>query len=93
LRVLQHPHSRRITHKAVGSRFSGGNGVRRMLDGVVQDEAAFLFSEPARWRVRHRNGEEIVVRQEDWWTRSAESVARIHDRSEPGTTPHHNGYL
>ena len=67
--------------------------VRRLLDGVVQDEAAFLFSEPACWRVRHRSGEEIVVRNEDWWTRSSEMAAWIHGRAEPGTAAHHSGYL
>jgi len=67
--------------------------VRRLLDGTVQDEAAFVFSEPAHWRVRHRNGAEIVVRDEHWWTRSDRSAAWRHDRAEPGATPHHNGYL
>jgi hypothetical protein len=67
--------------------------VRRLLDGVVLDEAAFLFSAPALWRVRHRNGEEIVVRDEDWWSRSGRAAAWSHDRAEPGTTPHHHGYL
>jgi len=72
---------------------AASGAVRRLLDGVVQDEAAFLFAAPARWRVRHRNGEEIVVRDEDWWTRSGPMATWSHDRAEPGATPHHNGYL
>lgn len=67
--------------------------VRRLLDGTVQDEAVFVFSAPAHWRVRHRSGEEIVVRGEDWWTRSDRTAGWSHDRAEPGTTPHHNGHL
>ena len=72
---------------------AGSGMVRRILDGAVQDEAAFLFSAPAHWRVRHRNGEEIVVRDEEWWARPERTAAWDHDRAEPGTTPHHNGYL
>lgn len=67
--------------------------VRRLLDGVVQDEAAFVFSAPAHWRVRHRSGEEIVVRDGTWWTRSGRTGPWSHEEAEPGTTPHHNGYL
>jgi hypothetical protein len=68
-------------------------GVRRLRDGVVEDEAVFAYRGPARWRVRHRSGEEIVVDGEDWWTRAGEAAPWHHDRADPGETVHHNGDL
>lgn len=67
--------------------------VRRLRDGVVEDEAEFAYLGPARWRVRHRSGEEIVVDGEDWWTRGAETAPWHHDRADPGETVYHNGHL
>lgn len=67
--------------------------VRRLRDGLVEDEAEFAYLGPARWRVRHRSGEEIVVDGEDWWTRGAQTAPWLHDRADPGETPHHSGDL
>ena len=68
--------------------------VRRSRDGVVEDVAAFAYREPARWRVRHLSGQEIVVRGEQWWTRGSGDVGGwSHGITDPGTEVHHNGYL
>lgn len=67
--------------------------VRRLRDGVVEDEAAFAYLGPARWRVRHASGEEIVVDAEKWSTRTEPSAPWHHDRADPGETVHHNGHL
>jgi len=72
---------------------AAGGRVRRMLDGVVQDAAIFLYRAPARWRVRHQGGKELVVHGPDWWERESAAAAWRHDRAESGATVHHNGDL
>jgi hypothetical protein len=67
--------------------------LRRVLDGELQDVAVFLHLAPARWRVRHQDGKEIVVDGPDWWERESAAAAWRHDRAESGTTVHHNGAL
>jgi hypothetical protein len=59
----------------------------------VQDAAVFVHLGPARWRVRHRDGREIVVHGPDGWERESTSVAWRHHRAESGATVHHDGDL
>lgn len=78
---------RQVAPGAASGRF------RRTLGGVVQDDAVFLFLAPARWRVRHKSGHEIVVHGPGWWERESAAAGWRHDRVESGTTVHHNGDL
>jgi len=66
---------------------------RRLTDGREADAAAFLFLGPARWRVRHRTGEEIVVVGDTSWTRAGPGADWERQASDDGSEPHHNGYL
>jgi hypothetical protein len=67
--------------------------LRRTRNGVLQDAAAFLYLGPARWRVRHQSGQEIVVRGPEWWQRETAAEAWRHGRAEDGVPVHHHGDL
>jgi hypothetical protein len=67
--------------------------VRRLVDGMVTDEADFAYLHPARWRVRHASGREVVSDGPDLWERETAAAEWAHDRAEHGDDVHHTGFL
>lgn len=67
--------------------------VRRIVDGVVDDEADFAYLVPARWRVRHSSGKELIVDGGSVWHRVQRSSEWTYESAAHGAGVHHTGYL
>jgi len=60
---------------------------------MVTDEAEFAYLHPARWRVRHAAGRELVSDGPDFWERETAEAEWSHLSAEHGDDVHHTGYL
>src|SRR4051794_28228547 len=66
---------------------------RRVENDVVHDVAAFVFLDPSRWRVRHRDGDELITDRGRWWRRSSRAESWDYQEDRAAEDIHHSGWL